>query len=72
MEKHESRSNPAPYQLLNETQVAGITSLKVSTLQKLRLRKEGPPFVKIGRKVAYRVADLTGWLDALPAFGVAA
>lgn len=44
---------------------AAYVALAESTLTKLRLRGDGPPFVKVGpRAVAYRKADLDAWLDA--------
>lgn len=34
----------------------------VSTLQKERVRGDGPPFVKIGRLVRYRPEDVRAWI----------
>lgn len=46
-------------------QAADYVALAVSTLTKMRLRGDGPPFVKVGpRAVAYRKADLDAWLAA--------
>ena len=36
--------------------------LSVSTLNKLRVSGGGPIFLKLGRRVAYDVADLDAWL----------
>lgn len=36
--------------------------LSVSTLNKLRVFGGGPVFLKLGRRVAYDVADLDAWL----------
>ena len=36
--------------------------LSVSTLNKLRVFGGGPVFLKLGRRVAYDVADLDDWL----------
>lgn len=36
--------------------------LAVSTLEKMRVYGDGPPFVKLGRSVRYRVADLEAYL----------
>lgn len=36
--------------------------LSVSTLNKLRMRGDGPIFLKLGRRVVYDVADLNAWL----------
>lgn len=34
------------------------------TLRNWRWRGDGPPFVKLGRAVRYRLSDLSAWLDA--------
>ncbi len=36
--------------------------LAVSTLEKMRVYGDGPPFVKLGRAVRYRVSDLETYL----------
>lgn len=36
--------------------------LAVSTLEKLRVGGGGPPYVKLGRSVRYRVSDLEAYL----------
>ena len=38
--------------------------LSPSTLNKWRVQGKGPRFVKMGRSVSYREADLDYWLDA--------
>jgi predicted DNA-binding transcriptional regulator AlpA len=44
---------------------ARYVALSESTLTKMRLTGDGPPFVKVGpRAVAYRKADLDAWLAA--------
>lgn len=40
------------------------TGLSGSTLRKLRLTGDGPRFLKLGRAVRYRAADLDEWLAA--------
>lgn len=40
------------------------TGLAVSTLEKLRVTGNGPKYVKLGRSVRYRVADLEDYLAA--------
>jgi hypothetical protein len=49
--------------LLNESQAAEALSVTVSALRGWRLRGGGPNFVKAGRLVRYRPADLDRWLD---------
>jgi predicted DNA-binding transcriptional regulator AlpA len=49
--------------LLRPPLAAAFLGLSVSTLAKLRLRGDGPPYCKLGpRAVAYRRADLDAWL----------
>lgn len=46
-------------------EAARYVALSESTLTKMRLTGDGPPFVKVGpRAVAYRKADLDTWLEA--------
>ena len=52
--------------LLDTRQAAERLGLARATLAKIRLRGGGPPFVKLGAKVAYAAADLDGWIAALP------
>lgn len=46
-------------------EAANYVALAESTLTKMRLTGDGPPFVKVGpRAVAYRKVDLDAWLAA--------
>lgn len=46
------------------TATARFTGLSASTLNKMRVRGDGPQFLKIGRKVVkYRPADVRAWLS---------
>ena len=47
---------------VNVEAAAVLTGLSVSTLNKLRIYGEGPAYLKLGRRVAYDVADLNAWL----------
>jgi len=41
------------------------TGFAVSTLAKMRLRGDGPPYTKAGQRVViYNTADIDDWLDA--------
>lgn len=44
-------------------QAAKYLALSDSTLNKWRVTGGGPPFIKIGRAVRYKVADLDAFLD---------
>ena len=46
---------------LNTRQAAAYLQISASTLNKLRVYGDGPPFVKIGRSVRYRRSDLDVW-----------
>ena len=43
---------------------AQVLGLAVSTLNKFRVYGTGPRFVKLGRSVRYRPADLDAWIEA--------
>jgi predicted DNA-binding transcriptional regulator AlpA len=46
---------------LSPQQAAEFLSLSVSTLAKWRVKGGGPPYVKLGRRVAYAAAVLDQW-----------
>ena len=50
--------------LLTEDQAAELLALSVRTLQAWRLRGTGPRFVRAGRAIRYRKADLTAWINS--------
>ena len=51
-------------EVMRPEQAAAFLNLSKSTLAKMRMRGDGPPFAKLGSKiVVYRVADLRSWLD---------
>ncbi len=49
--------------LLNVNEAAQRLGVSVSFLNKLRLSREGPTFLKLGTRVAYDPSDLVAWLD---------
>lgn len=54
----EQNCSPDPSALLTETQAADFLNLSFRTLQAWRVRGGGPRFVKVGKLVRYRRADL--------------
>jgi excisionase family DNA binding protein len=50
--------------LLNTVEAAKYLHLAVPTLEKLRVYGGGPRFVRLGRAVRYRPADLEAWLES--------
>jgi len=49
--------------LLTPHDAAEFLALSRSWLAKLRLTGDGPPYVKLGRQVRYRLGDLEAWLQ---------
>ncbi len=51
-------------QNLRADAAAKYLGVSVSVLAKMRMRGDGPPFVKLGRRIViYRLADLAAWMD---------
>lgn len=50
--------------LLRTHEAAKYLSLGIPTLEKLRVYGGGPNFVRLGRSVRYRPADLDAWLES--------
>jgi predicted DNA-binding transcriptional regulator AlpA len=58
-----------PEGLLDEREVARITRMSVSTVQKWRFDGIGPKYLKIGKSVRYRLADVRRFINSLPSAG---
>ncbi len=50
--------------LLNEDAAAEILGVSVRTLQRQRVRGDGPRYVKIGKRVLYREEDLQAYIES--------
>ncbi|AHG91862.1 hypothetical protein J421_4325 [Gemmatirosa kalamazoonensis] len=50
--------------LLDAKEAAELVKLAPATLAKLRVVGGGPPYIKIGARVVYEVADLEAWVAA--------
>jgi predicted DNA-binding transcriptional regulator AlpA len=58
-------TNAPPTEILLTREAAAHLRAAESTLEKWRIRGDGPPFIRIGpRKIAYRLSDLDAWLEA--------
>ena len=55
--------------LLNEHDVARITSLSVASVRRWRLLRQGPKYLKIGTAVRYKPEDVSAWLESRPSGG---
>lgn len=58
-----SATSGKPEPLLTEIQAAEFLNLSTRTLQAWRIKGGGPCFLKLGRAIRYRQADLNGWLE---------
>jgi len=48
---------------LTPAEASTLIGISKSTLAKLRLKGDGPNYLKIGKSILYRPADIEGWLD---------
>jgi hypothetical protein len=53
-----------PEELIAPAAAAKMLHLRPATLTDWRLKKRGPRYVKVGRFVFYRRADISAWLAA--------
>ena len=58
---HATSTDPTAYRLRTAAAAAYIGSTK-STLEKMRVSGDGPPFMKLGRVVVYDTSDIDSWL----------
>jgi predicted DNA-binding transcriptional regulator AlpA len=63
--KHDGGHAPPIEPLLTEDDLAAVTGEAVKTLRKRRLQGTGCPFIRIGRLVRYRPADVRQWLASM-------
>jgi hypothetical protein len=48
---------------LSEAEAATVLDMQGVTLSKWRQRSYGPPYIKAGGKVSYRMIDLEEWIE---------
>jgi excisionase family DNA binding protein len=53
-----------PADLLDEQQVMRLLRVSKRTLQRLRQKGNGPPHIKVGRRILYRRQAVEKWLEA--------
>ena len=51
-------------QLINEREVESYIGISINTLRKWRWEGKGPQFVKLGRRVMYRIQDVEAFIAA--------
>jgi len=50
--------------LLKEKEAATFLAVSVRTLQAWRIDNSGPPFIRLGRAIRYRLKALIEWLNS--------
>jgi predicted DNA-binding transcriptional regulator AlpA len=48
---------------LKDKELARRWNISVALIRKMRVEKTGPPAVKIGRSIRYRIHEAEAWLD---------
>lgn len=51
-------------ELMDEAALSAFVGVTMKTLQKWRWQRTGPAFVKMGRLIRYRRADVDAWLES--------
>lgn len=51
-------------QVVQEDSASSLLGLSKFTLRNMRFMRKGPAYIKMGRAVRYRVADLIDYMDA--------
>jgi len=54
----------ATFVLLTPKEAATRLKVSLSWLAKARMRGDGPPYIRIGRSIRYREADLLQWMKS--------
>lgn len=52
-----------PQNAVDESDAAAYLAMSRAWLRKVRGQNRGPAYLRIGRSIRYRVADLDAWLD---------
>lgn len=52
-----------PPEYLNPKRAATFTGFTLKALERMRQRREGPPYSKVGRSIRYSVSDLRAWIE---------
>ena len=63
LKKLRSGDMPLVAEYLTPLQVAQLTGFTSKALESMRARRAGPPFLKIGTAVRYRVSDVRAWIE---------
>lgn len=51
------------FDLITEGEVANILRLKTATVAELRRKQKGPPHIKVGGSIRYRMCEVVAWIE---------
>lgn len=57
-----ANDNEAAPEFLDERSLCALLAISSVTATKWRAQAKGPPFIKVGRLVRYRMSDVDAWL----------
>lgn len=63
LDRIEALLSRPPVEYVDNDAAASFLGLQPATLEIWRSRAEGPPYVKVGKRVMYAVADLREWME---------
>ncbi|MGH6855175.1 MAG: helix-turn-helix transcriptional regulator [Aestuariivirga sp.] len=63
-EMFRSGEQPVTPEFLTAAQVSQMTGFSQKALETYRSKRIGPPFLKVGKSVRYRAADVRAWIEA--------
>ena len=49
--------------LISEADYAELRGVCVRTIQRERALRSGPPYIKLGRRIFYKLSSIDQWLD---------
>ena len=50
--------------MVNEVKAAEVLNISVQTARNWRCLRKGPPYIKLGRSVRYRIEDLEDFINS--------
>lgn len=61
--KNDTKPPAASFAILTQVEAATLLKVQPQTMSSWRHKGSGPPFIKVGKCIRYRMADLLAYLD---------
>lgn len=62
--RHPEGATVTDDQLLTAEELSALIRVKPDTLERWRMRKQGPPYIKLGKLVRYSRSDVAKWVQS--------